>query len=37
MCDEGEVEDVQHFLLHCTDLVEERKEMERLMNEIVER
>ena len=28
MCDEGEVEGVERFLLHCTDLVEERKEME---------
>ena len=26
MCEEGEV-DVEHFLLHCTGLVEERMEM----------
>ena len=26
-CDRGEVEDVEHFLLHCTGLVEERMEM----------
>ena len=36
MCAEGEVEDVEHFLLHCTDMAEERKEMEGLMNDIVE-
>ena len=37
MCDRGEVEDVEHFLLHCsTGLVEERMEMERLMKETVE-
>ena len=36
MCDSGEVEDVDHFLLHCTGLVEERMEMERLMKETVE-
>ena len=37
MCDEGEVEDVEHFLLHCNGLAEERKEIVRLMNEIMER
>ena len=36
MCDRGEVEDVEHFLLHCTGLVEERMEMERVMEENVE-
>ena len=36
MCDRGEVEDVDHCLLHCTGLVEERMEMERLMKETVE-
>ena len=36
MCDRGEVEDMEHFLLHCTGLVEERMEMERLMGETVE-
>ena len=36
MCDSGEVEDVDHFLLHCTSLVEERMEMERLVKETVE-
>ena len=35
MCDEGEVEDVEHFC--CTVMMsEERKEMVRLMNEIME-
>ena len=32
MCDEGEVKDVVHFLLHCTSM-EKRKKMVRLMNE----
>ena len=36
MYDRGEVEDVKHYLLHCTGLVEERIEMERLMEETVE-
>ena len=36
MCDEGEVEDVEHFLLHCNSMAEERKEMVRVMNEILE-
>ena len=36
MCDRVEVEDVGHFLLHCTGLVEERMEMERLMKETVD-
>ena len=36
MCNEGEVEDVEHFLLHCNGLAEERKEMVRVMNEIME-
>ena len=27
---------MEHFLLHCTGLVEERMEMERLMGETVE-
>ena len=35
MCDKGEVEDVEHFLLHCNGLVEERKKMVSLMNEIM--
>ena len=37
MCDRRELEDVEHYLLHCTGLVEERMEMERLMKETVER
>ena len=36
MRDEGEAEVVEHFLLHCTGMSEERKEMERLMKETVE-
>ena len=36
MCDEGEVEDAQHFSLHCNGMAQERKEMVRLMNEIME-
>ena len=36
MCDEREVEDVEHFLLHCNGMAEERKEMVRVMNEIME-
>ena len=32
----GEVEDVEHFSLHCNGMAEERKEMVRLMNEIME-
>ena len=35
-CVTGEVEDMEHFLLHCTGLVEERMQMERLMKETVE-
>ena len=31
-----EVENVEHFLLHCNGVAEERKEMVRLMNEIME-
>ena len=34
MCDEGEVEGVEHFILHCMGKAEERKEMVKLMNEI---
>ena len=35
MCDEGEVENVEHFLLHCTGMAEEeRREMERLMKRL---
>ena len=37
MCDRGEVEDVMHLLLHCVGMVDERKDMERLMKETVER
>ena len=37
MCDEREVEDVKHLLLHCNGMAEERKEMVRVMNEIMER
>ena len=36
MCDEGEVKDVEHFLLHCIGMAEERKKMVRLMNEVME-
>ena len=36
MCDEREVEDVEHFLLHCNGMAEERKEMVRVINEIME-
>ena len=36
MCDEREVEDVEHFLLYCNGMAEERKEMVRVMNEIME-
>ena len=35
-CNEGEVEDIEHFLLHCACVVEERMEMETLMNDVVE-
>ena len=35
MCDEGEVEGVEHFLLHGNGMAE-RKEMVRVMNEIME-
>ena len=34
--DEGEEENVEHFLLHCNDMAEERKKMVRLMNAIME-
>ena len=36
MCDEGEVEDMEHFLLHCKGMAEEGKEIVRVMNEIME-
>ena len=36
MCDKREVEDVEHFLLHCNGMTEEGKEMVRLINEIME-
>ena len=36
MCDEGEVEDMEHFLLHCKGMAEEGKEIVKLMNEIME-
>ena len=36
MCNEGQVEDVEIFLLHCNSLAEERKEMVRVMKEIME-
>ena len=36
MCDKGEVEDAEHFFLHCNCMAEERKEVVRLINEIVE-
>ena len=35
MCDEREVEDVEHFSLHCNGNAEERKEMVRLIIEIM--
>ena len=35
-CDEGEVEDGEHFLLHCACVAEERMGLERVMNEVVE-
>ena len=31
MCDEREVEDVEHFSLHCNGMTEERKEIVRLI------
>ena len=34
MCDEGEVGNVEHVLLHCTGMAEERREMERLMKRL---
>ena len=34
-CDNGEVEDVKHFMCQCVFVAEERREMARLMNEIV--
>ena len=34
-CDSGEVEDVKHFVCRCVFVAEERREMARLMNEIV--
>jgi len=36
VCDEGEVGDAEHFLLHCNGMAEERKGMVRLINEIIE-
>ena len=36
MCNDGEVENVKDFLLHCNGVAEERKEMVRLMIEIME-
>ena len=30
------MEDVEHFLLHCNGMAEEKKEMVRVMNEIME-
>ena len=38
MCDEREVEDVEHFsiLLHWNGMAEERREMVRVMNKIME-
>ena len=36
MCDEREVEDVERFLLHCNGMAEERKDMVKVMNEILE-
>ena len=35
-CDEGEVEDGEHFLLRCACVAEERMGLERVMNEVVE-
>ena len=35
-CDEGEVEGIEHFLLCCACVAEERMDVERLMNEVVE-
>ena len=34
-CDNGEMEDVKHFVCRCVFVAEERREMARLMNEIV--
>ena len=34
-CDNGEVENVKHFVCQCVFVAEERREMARLMNEIV--
>ena len=34
-CDSGEVEDVKHFVCQCVFVAEERREMARLINEIV--
>ena len=31
------MKDIEHFLLHCACVAEERMEMERLMNEVGER
>ena len=36
MQDEGEGENMEHFLLHCNGMTEERKEMVRVLNEIME-
>ena len=36
MCDKREVEDVEHILLHCNGMAEERKEMVKVRNEIME-
>ena len=36
MCDEREVEDMKPFLLHSNGMAEERKEIVRVMNEIME-
>ena len=33
---ESEVEDGEHFLLHCDCVAEERSRLERVMNEVVE-
>ena len=35
-CDEVEVENGEHFLLHCACVAEERMGLDRVMNEVVE-
>ena len=35
-CDAGEVEDIEHFLLYCTCMIDERRQMEKLIEETVD-